>query len=118
MSFDLGANYVTWAYQETLKIAKELGATTYPEKPYISIELNGDETEFKYRSFFDAILYNSYTRKKVSLFSFIIASIRYLAIRWKLKPVIDVPDYLAKIHNHLELCISFKAWLEQNKLMP
>ena len=25
MSFDLGANYVTWGYQETLAIAKEVG---------------------------------------------------------------------------------------------
>lgn len=118
LSFDLGANYVTWAYQETLKIAKELGAATYPEKPYISIELNDNETEFRYRSFLDAILYNSYTGKKVSLFSLIIASIRYIAIRWTLRGVIDIPDYLAKIHNHPELCVSFKAWLDQNKLMP
>ena len=32
--YDIGANYVTWAYTETLKIAKELGAKTYKEKPY------------------------------------------------------------------------------------
>jgi hypothetical protein len=25
---------------------------------------------------------------------------------------------LAKIHNHQTLCVSFKAWLEQHKLMP
>src|SRR5512140_51223 len=54
MSFDLGANYVTWAYQETLKIAESLGADTYPEKPYISIELSDDETKFRYRPFSEA----------------------------------------------------------------
>ena len=43
MSYDIGANYVTWAYTETLKIAKELGATTYKEKPYTSIKITGEE---------------------------------------------------------------------------
>jgi hypothetical protein len=33
-SYDIGANYVTWAYTETLRIAKTVGATTYKEKPY------------------------------------------------------------------------------------
>jgi hypothetical protein len=117
MSFDLGANYLTWAYRETLKIAKELGASTYPEKPYISIELNDDETKFKYRPFSEAILFDAYTHEKISLFAFVIASIRYFVIRWKLSRIIDVPDYLAGIHNHQELCVSFKSWLEQNKLM-
>ena len=116
MSYDLGANYITWAYQETLKIAKEVGASTYPEKPYISIELSDDETKFKYRPFFEAILYDPYSKEKVSFLSFIIAAIRYFAIRWRLSRIIDIPDYLARIHNHPKLCVSFKAWLEQNKL--
>lgn len=118
MSFDLGANYVTWAYRETLKIAKEIGASTYQEKPYTSIELNDDETAFEYRSFMEAVLYDAYTKEKVPLNSFIAAAIRYFFIRLKLIPVIDIPDYLAKIHNRPELCISFKSWLEKNKLMP
>lgn len=118
MTYDLGANYVTWAYQETLKIAKEVGASTYPEKPYTSIELSDDGTKFKYRPFSEAILYDPYTKEKVSRFSFIIAAIRYCAIRWKLRRIIDIPDYLAQIHNHQTLCRPFKAWLEQNKLMP
>jgi hypothetical protein len=118
LSYDLGANYVTWAYQETLKIAKDVGAHTYPEKPYISLELSENATTFKYRPFSEAILYDPYTKEKVSIFSFIIAAIRYSAIRWKLRYVIDIPEYLSRIHNHPTLCISFKAWLEQHKLMP
>ncbi len=117
-SYDIGANYVTWAYQETLKIAKEVGASTYPEEPYTSIELSDDETKYKFRPFSEAVLYDPYTGKKVSLFSFLIAAIRYLFIRWKLSPIIDIPDYLARIDKHPELCINFKAWLEQNTLMP
>jgi protoporphyrinogen oxidase len=67
MSYDLGANYVTWAYQETLKIAKDVGASTYPEKSYTSIELSDDETKFTYRAFSEAILYDPYTKEKMAL---------------------------------------------------
>ena len=53
MSYDLGANYLTWAYTETLAIAREIGAKTYKEKPYTSIEIltdaGGRETA-RYRS--------------------------------------------------------------------
>jgi len=49
LSYDLGANYVTWAYEETLAIANEVGATTYAEKPYTSIDIAPDRTSFKYR---------------------------------------------------------------------
>lgn len=45
-SFDIGANYTTWAYKETLKIEHEVGATTHDEKPYTSIELNDNETNY------------------------------------------------------------------------
>ena len=117
MSYDLGANYVTWAYQETLKIAKELGADTYEEKPYTSLEINDDETEYRFRSFTKAILYNPYTGKKISFFTFLVAAIRYLIIRWKLSGIIDAPNYLDTIDQHPELCIPFKEWLEKNKLI-
>ncbi len=116
-SFDIGANYITWAYQETLKIAKEVGATTYDEKPYTSIELNADETAYTFRSFKDAVLYNPYTKEKISLFTFIVAAVRYLNVRWKLSSIIDAPGYLDNIHLNQELCIPFKDWLEKNKLI-
>jgi hypothetical protein len=116
-SFDIGANYTTWAYQETFKIAKEVGATTYEEKPYTSIELNAGETAYKFREFKDAVLYNPYTHEKISLFSFVMASIRYLNIRRKLSDIIDTPGYLDNIHLHPELCVPFKEWLEKNYLI-
>jgi predicted NAD/FAD-binding protein len=118
MSFDLGANYVTWAYQETLAIAKEVGASTYAEKPYTSIDVAPDRKSFTYRSLFDAVLNNPYTGAKVSLISFLLAAVRYLSIRSRLSDVIDIPDYLDRIHEHPDLCVSFKEWLERNRLMP
>ncbi len=59
MSYDLGANYLTWEYQETLAIAREVGATTYAERPYTSIDLAPDRKSYRYRSLFDAVLNNA-----------------------------------------------------------
>jgi hypothetical protein len=117
LSYDLGANYVTWAYEETLQIAREVGATTYAEKPYTSIDIAPDRTSFRYRSLTDAVLYNPYTGAKISLCSFLAAATRYLYIRRKLSDIIDAPGYLTTIHEHPELCVTFKDWLDQNGLI-
>lgn len=117
-SYDIGANYTTWAYKETFKIADEVGATTYEEKPYTSIDLNAGETGFKYRNFEDAILYNMYTKEKISLFTFVKAAIRYLFIRNSVSSIIDAPGYLDTIEAHPELCVNFKEWLTRNDLIP
>jgi hypothetical protein len=118
MSYDLGANYVTWGYQETLAIAREVRATTYAEEPYTSIDLASDGKSYTYRSLFEAVLSNPYTGKKVTLFSFVLAAVRYLIIRSRLRDVIDIPNYLDRIHEHPELCVSFKDWLAAHRLMP
>lgn len=117
MSYDLGANYLTWAYQETLAIAKAVGARTYVERPYTSIEIAEDGRSALYRPMLDAVLYNPYTKQNVSLFSFLTAAIRYLAIRAQLSSIIDRPDYLDRIHEHPELCVSFKEWLATNDVL-
>ena len=112
MSYDLGANYLTWEYQETLAIAREVGATTYAERPYTSIDLAPDRKSYRYRSLFDAVLNNA------SLFSFVLAAARYLTLRSRLRDVIDIPNYLDRIHEHPELCVSFNDWLAAHRLMP
>jgi hypothetical protein len=117
MSYDLGANYVTWAYKETLKIADEVGATTYAEKTNTSIDIAPDGKSFQYRPLWEAVLYNPYKKDKISFLAFFWAAIRYLYIRWELSGIIDPPDYLDTIHKHPELCITFKQWLENNNLM-
>ena len=120
MSYDLGANYLTWAYTETLSIAREVGATTYKEKPYTSIEIlkDGDVETARYRSLTEAVLFNPFTKKKVSFFDLMVAALKYLWLRFRLARVIDRPDYLAQIHDdsHPELCVSFKHWLRTNGL--
>jgi len=36
-AFDLGANYVTPEYRETLGLAREVGAEMYTEKPFVAM---------------------------------------------------------------------------------
>jgi monoamine oxidase len=118
MSYDLGANYLTWEYQQTLAIAREVGATTYAEQPYTSIDIAPDRKSYTYRSLVEAVLYDPYTGAKVSLFSFVLAAVRYLIMRFRLRDVIDIPNYLDRIHEHQELCVSFKDWLTTHRLLP
>lgn len=118
MSYDLGANYLTWTYQETLAIAREVGAGTYAERPYTSIDLAPDGKSFRYRSLLDAVLQSPGSARTVSLFAFLLAAVRYLVIRARLRPVIDIPDYLERIHEHPELCVSFQDWLTAQRLTP
>jgi hypothetical protein len=63
------------------------------------------------------VLYNPYTKKTICLLAFFWAAIRYLYIRWELSGISDPPDYLDTVHEHSELCITFKQWLENNDLM-
>ena len=121
MSYDLGANYLTWAYTETLAIAREVGAKTYMEKPYTSIEILTDAEGRKtagYRPLKEAVLFNPFRKEKVTLFTFMVAAFKYLWLRFRLVRVIDLPDYLARIDttSHPELCVSFKDWLRSNRL--
>ncbi len=118
MSYDIGANYVTWAYRETMKIARELGADTYREKPYTSIEVNEDETSARYRTIEEAVLFNPIKKEKIGFWSFMWSALRYILLRFKLRDVIDRPDYLARINKdtHPELCKTFMDWLRDNEL--
>jgi len=124
MSYDLGANYVTKAYTETLRIANEVGAKRYLEEPYTSIDIKGKKPgsdgkiKDPYRTMMEAVLFNPFTKEKISLWTFLKAAFRYTILRWKLKPVIDIPSYLEGINysTHPELCKSFREWLGCNKL--
>lgn len=123
-SYDLGANYLTWAYTETLAIANKVGAKRYKEKPYTSIDVKGKKPEpdgkvkDPYRPLKEAILVNPFTGQAISKWQFAKATLRYLKLRYELVSVIDRPDYLARINRdtHPELCKPFSEWLLDNKL--
>ena len=119
-SFDIGANYVTWDYTETLKLAKMVGADTGREVPYTSIQISDDGTGEKaeYRDLEKAILVNPFTGKSVGRLKFFFTALRYFYKRLRLSKLIERPDYLARINKntHPELCVTFADWLKNNAL--
>ncbi|MEK6676968.1 MAG: FAD-dependent oxidoreductase [Planctomycetota bacterium] len=109
-SFDLGANYVTPAYHETLRLAKEVGAKLYPERPGTVIEFPDDSmAKPVFREFWDAVV------RDVSPIRFLAACLKYVRLRFRLGAVIDPPG-LQNIHKFPELCVPFATWLQRNGL--
>ncbi len=118
-SFDLGANYITPAYREIRKLAKELGATTYAERPFIAMRLPLDDMQHG-KAELGSIVAGMRLRKdgksKVPLLSFAWANVRYIWKRHKLRKLLDGPT-LAGAEKNEEMSIPFIDWLERNKLM-
>lgn len=110
-SFDLGANYVTPAYRETLKLADEVGSDLYVERPITTIDFSDPQAGPK---FFDPWIA---VRQGISPLRYICLCIKYGWLRYRLGGIIN-PVGHAKIHEHPELCISFAQWLEQHGLLP
>lgn len=113
-SFDLGANYTTLAYKEVLKIAKDVGATTYVEKPFVAMEVPEDPTQpTQLKSLFDVMRIDEKTGKEIPLWKFTAMTLKFVALRQRLSHIIDKPT-MAGIENYPELCQPFGDWLEQN----
>jgi monoamine oxidase len=104
-SFDLGANYLTPDYVEILKMAKEVGAETYAEKNPIAF--NPETGGFK--PLLKAVM------EETTFFAFAKSCVRYYFIRWKLNAILPKAGNMG-IANDPELMVSFKEWLENNKL--
>ncbi len=116
-TYDLGANYVTWAYTETLKIAREVGAEMYVEDPYTALIVPEDEVDkTHFGSFGKAVMVDQETGKKIPLFSYICVALKYAWLRYRLGSIIDSPTF-AKISQHPELCVPFATWLKENGLL-
>ena len=80
-SFDLGANYVTPAYTEIRKIASNLGATMYTERPFVAMTVPDDPSEkVSYQTMFDAVRVDRETGKKIGVLRFLWANLKYC---WK-----------------------------------
>jgi hypothetical protein len=113
-SFDLGANYITPAYTEIRKLAKELGATTYAERPFIAMKLNVPEGKATLGSLVTAMRERS-NGTTISMLSFAWSNIRYIWKRFWLGSIIDQPTF-AGIENHTELTVPMQEWLDKNGL--
>lgn len=120
-AFDLGGNYVTLAYRETRRIARAVGARTYRGSQYVGMRLPEDtgaqeprfvEMTQVVREVRDA---DGNPVRLVGWIPFAWAILRYVVERWKVRRVIDRPDF-AKVHEHPELCVTFGAWLHARGL--
>src|SRR6187549_3649833 len=77
-SFDLGANYVTPEYRETLKLAREVGAATYTEKPFVAMTVPDDPSKpVSYDTIFDALRVDAATGKRIPFLKFAAALLKY-----------------------------------------
>ncbi|MFK8029015.1 MAG: FAD-dependent oxidoreductase [Gammaproteobacteria bacterium] len=114
-SFDLGANYITPAYKEIRKLARQLGATTYAERPFIAMKLPEQPGE---RAKLGSIVTAMRIRKdgsKIPFLSFAWSNLRYIWKRFKLRSVLDTPTF-AGIERHPEMTVPMNQWLIDNRL--
>jgi hypothetical protein len=114
-SFDLGANYVTPAYKEILTLAKELGATTYAERPFIAMKLpDTPNGHAKLGSIVTAMRIKE-DGQKIPMLRFMWLNIRYIWKRYQLSSILDRPTF-AGVERHPELAAPFEQWLNRNNL--
>jgi NAD(P)-binding Rossmann-like domain/Flavin containing amine oxidoreductase len=115
-SFDLGANYVTPAYKEVLRLAEEYGAEVYSERPMIAMSVPEDaKGRVRYQSMFDAVRIDDRTGKRIGILEFFWLLLRYVWLRWRLSGVIDRPTF-AGVEEHPELARPMQEWLDGNGL--
>lgn len=115
-SFDLGANYVTPAYKEVLRLAEEYGATMYAERPMIAMSVPEDPHQpATYQSMFDAVRFDDDTGKPIGVLRFLGLMVRYIWLRWRLAKVLDQPTF-AGVETHPELAQPMQQWLDSHGL--
>ena len=107
--FDLGANYLTPDYVETLRLAKKYKIKTYAERNFVIADIDANRPGYRQKSAWNV------AKGKTSLLGFIWANLRYIWLRWRLEPIVGQPGH-AGISRHPELCVPFLDWLRQNKL--
>lgn len=115
-SFDLGANYVTPAYKEVLRLAEQVGAEMYSERPMIAMSVPDEPGRgVSYQSMFDAVRFDDHSGKRIGIFNFVWLLVRYVWLRWRLSDVVDRPTF-AGIEKHPELVRPMQEWLDANGL--
>jgi hypothetical protein len=117
-SFDLGANYLTPAYKLTLKLANEVGAKVYSERPFVAMSVPEDpEARVRYEPIYQALRVDLKTGNPVPWLKFIGTTLKFVWLRWKLKRVVDRPtfDGIEKFDGG-SLCRPFEQWLDDNGL--
>ena len=115
-SFDLGANYVTPAYEEILNLQRKLRMKLYSEEPFNAMKVPEDPSKpVKVGPLIQAMRVVPGRIKKAGYFELCWAALRYTIIRWRLASIIDKPTF-AGIEKHPELAEVLETWLENNNL--
>lgn len=117
-TYDIGANYVTMEYVETLKIARSVGAKLYFEDPYSAMYVPPDGGPTRYEPFLQTIMTDAATGRRIPFLRFLRLALRYLRLRWKLGPVIDPPSFDRVAEQAPELAVPFARWLAAHGLEP
>lgn len=122
-SFDLGANYITLAYRELRKIAREVGAKMYAGDRYYATTVPDDpNAPMVYRPLLKELLANPGGRP-ISFWRLIRKVAKFIWLRAQLRSVIDQPTF-EKVEQHddatedpkKKLCVPFETWLQNNEL--
>ena len=122
-SFDLGANYITLAYRELRKIAREVGAKMYAgDRYYATTVPKNSQEKMVYRTLLEEILANP-GGEPISIWRLVRKVAKFIWLRWRLRPLIDRPTF-EKLEEHdgavddpaKKLCVPFEQWLEENEL--
>jgi hypothetical protein len=109
-SFDLGANYLTPAYKEVLKMAEEVGAKLYSEGPgQVYNPAKSQPGQPVYTSILQAVT------EGTDLVTFAASVARFTWERLCLEPILSVPGFRG-ISQHPELTQPFLDWLKQKDI--
>ncbi len=108
--FDLGANYLTPDYRETLKLAAAYGLETYAERNIVIADFREDQPGYRQKTCWQT------AKGSTPLLQFLWANLRYIYLRWRLGPIVNPPGH-AGVSRHPELCVPFLDWLRHNRLM-
>jgi protoporphyrinogen oxidase len=104
---ELGAFTVSPAYEQTMQIARDVGAPLTAQPRRLAWE-GGN----RIRPIRKVVL------RDAGLFGLGLAGLRYLYLLWRLRPVLGPPGFgaLAASPQRDELCEPFAAWLERHRL--
>ncbi len=117
-TYDIGANYVTMEYVETLKLARSVGAKLYFESPYSAMIVPPGGGPTRFEDFLTTIMTDPGTGRKVPVLRFMGLALKYLWLRLRLGRVIDPPTFARVAEEAPELAVPFSQWLASHGLEP
>lgn len=117
--FDLGGNYITPAYKETLALARQVGAEMFTAKKYHPVRVEEDEDgehRLEDLELTDFILTDpTNPDRRIPIWKLAVGVLRFGWLRFKVRRFVGGPTF-ARVHERPDLCVSFDKWLADNDL--